>query len=88
VTGVDLAREVQALQSELVVHLVSGYADNVDIDPGHVRLAMPFPGPRSWQRVCEYRDVRVFAQGDNTNVREYVDTQAMARSSEMPTNPI
>jgi len=23
-----------------------------------------------------------------TNVREYVDTQAMARASEMPTNPI
>jgi hypothetical protein len=40
--GVDLAREVQALQPELVEHLVSGYADNVDIDPGHVRLAKLF----------------------------------------------
>jgi DNA-binding response OmpR family regulator len=41
-TGVDLAREVQALQPELVVLLVSGYADNVDIDLGHVWLAKPF----------------------------------------------
>jgi hypothetical protein len=28
-TGVDLAREIQALQPELVVFLVSGYADGL-----------------------------------------------------------
>ena len=54
-TGLDLAREVQALQPELVVHLVSGYADNVDIDPGHVRLAKPF---RAEELAASLRDVR------------------------------
>lgn len=53
-TGVDLAREVQALQPELVVLLVSGYADNVDIDLGHVRLAKPF---RAEELAASLRDL-------------------------------